>query len=208
MAAEARSNGDVDPAETREWIDSLDSVLEFEGPDRLRFLLERVVERAHEAGTDLPFTANTAYLNTIPAAQQVKAPGDYHLEWRIRCYTRWNALATVVRANKTTNVGGHIASFASSATLYDVGLNHFWHAPSEEHGGDLIYIQGHCAPGIYARAYLEGRLTEQQLDEFRQEIDGGLVVLPAPLADARLLAVPDGLDGARADHGRSTRRAS
>ncbi|HXV11728.1 MAG TPA: pyruvate dehydrogenase (acetyl-transferring), homodimeric type [Burkholderiales bacterium] len=180
MAAEARINGDADPAETREWIESLDSVLEFEGPDRLRFILERVVERAHEAGTDLPFTANTSYVNTIPAAQQVKAPGDYHLEWRIRCFTRWNALATVVRANKATNVGGHIASFASSATLYDVGLNHFWHAPSEEHGGDLVYIQGHCAPGIYARAYLEGRLTERDLDNFRQEINGGLSSYPHP----------------------------
>ncbi len=143
MAADAKLNGDIDPAETREWIESVDSVLEFEGTDRLRFLLEQMVERAHEAGTDLPFTANTAYVNTIPLAQQVKAPGDYHLEWRNRCFTRWNALATVVRANKHTNVGGHIASFASSATLYDVGFNHFWHAPSEDHGGDLVYIQGH-----------------------------------------------------------------
>ena len=124
---------------------SIDSVLAFEGTDRLRFLLEQVVERAHEAGTDLPFTANTAYVNTIPLAQQVKAPGDYHLEWRNRCFTRWNALATVVRANKHTNVGGHIASFASSATLYDVGFNHFWHAPSEEHGGDLRLHPGPLA---------------------------------------------------------------
>ena len=181
MAAEAKLNGDIDPAETREWLESIDSVLEFEGTERLRFLLEQVVERAHEAGTDLPFTAKTAYVNTIPLAQQVKAPGDYHLEWRNRCFTRWNALATVVRANKHTNVGGHIASFASSATLYDVGFNHFWHAPSEEHGGDLVYIQGHCAPGIYARAYLEGRITESQLDNFRQETGGqGLSSYPHP----------------------------
>ncbi len=147
-------------------------MLEYEGTERLRFLLEQVVERAHEAGTDLPFTANTAYVNTIPLAQQVKAPGDYHLEWRNRCFTRWNALAMVVRANKHTNVGGHIASFASSATLYDVGFNHFWRAPSTEHGGDLVYIQGHSAPGIYARAYLEGRIAELQLDRFRQEVNG------------------------------------
>ncbi len=181
MAAEAKLNGDIDPAETREWLESIDSVLEFEGTERLRFLLEQVVERAHEAGTDLPFTAKTAYVNTIPLAQQVKAPGDYHLEWRNRCFTRWNALATVVRANKHTNVGGHIASFASSATLYDVGFNHFWHAPSEEHGGDLVYIQGHCAPGIYARAYLEGRITESELDNFRQETGGqGLSSYPHP----------------------------
>jgi pyruvate dehydrogenase E1 component len=181
MAPDARLNGDFDPAETREWLDSIDSVLAFEGTERLRFLLEQVVERAHEAGTNLPFTANTAYVNTIPLAQQAKAPGDYHLEWRNRCFTRWNAMATVVRANKTTNVGGHIASFASSATLYDVGFNHFWHAPSAEHGGDLIYIQGHCAPGIYARAYLEGRITEDQLDNFRQETGGrGLSSYPHP----------------------------
>jgi pyruvate dehydrogenase E1 component len=181
MAADARINGDVDPAETREWLESIDSVLDFEGPDRLRFLLERVVERAHEAGADLPFTANTGYVNTIPASQQVKAPGDYHLEWRIRCFTRWNSLATVVRANKGTNVGGHIASFASSATLYDVGFNHFWHAPSDEHGGDLVYIQGHSAPGVYARAYLEGRFSEKQLDRFRREVDGdGLSSYPHP----------------------------
>jgi pyruvate dehydrogenase E1 component len=181
MAADAKLNGDIDPAETHEWLDSIDSVLAFEGTERLRFLLERVVERAHEAGTDLPFTANTAYVNSIPLAQQVKAPGDYHLEWRNRCFTRWNALATVVRANKTTNVGGHIASFASSATLYDVGFNHFWHAPSKDHGGDLVYIQGHSAPGIYARAYLEGRISEQQLDNFRQETGGkGLSSYPHP----------------------------
>jgi pyruvate dehydrogenase E1 component len=172
MAAEAKLNGDIDPAETREWLESIDSVLEFEGTDRLRFLLEQVVERAHEAGTDLPFTANTGYVNTIPLSSQPKAPGDYHLEWRNRCFTRWNALAMVVRVNKHTNVGGHIASFASSATLYDVGFNHFWHAPSEEHGGDLVFIQGHSAPGIYARAYLEGRISEQQLDDFRQETSG------------------------------------
>jgi pyruvate dehydrogenase E1 component len=172
MAAAAKLNGDIDPAETREWLESIDSVLEFEGTDRLRFLLEQVVERAHEAGTDLPFTAKTGYVNTIPLSRQPKAPGDYHLEWRNRCFTRWNALAMVVRVNKHTNVGGHIASFASSATLYDVGFNHFWHAPSEEHGGDLVYIQGHSAPGIYARAYLEGRISEQQLDDFRQETTG------------------------------------
>ena len=182
MAADARINGDADPAETREWLESVDSVVEFEGTDRLRFLLERVVGRAHEAGTELPFTANTAYVNTIPAARQAKAPGDYHLEWRIRCFIRWNALATVVRANKQTNVGGHIASFASSATLYDVGFNHFWHAPSDEHGGDLVYIQGHSAPG-HLRPRLSSRggsRSTSSTTSARRSTGGGLSSYPHP----------------------------
>ena len=160
---------------------SIGSVLEFEGADRARFLLEKVIDAAQVRGLELPFATNTGYVNTIPVSQQVASPGDPHLEWRIRCFTRWNAMAMVLRANKETNVGGHIASFQSAATLYDVGFNHFWHAPSEDRGGDLVFIQGHCAPGIYARAYLEGRLSEKQLDKFRQETGrDGLSSYPHP----------------------------
>jgi len=181
MATGLSPDRDPDPTETGEWLESIDSVLEFEGAERARYLLERVIDRAKVAGLDLPSALNTGYLNTIPAEHQIEAPGDYHLEWRIRSYTRWNAMAMVLRANKATNVGGHIASFQSAATLYDVGLNHFWHAPSDEHGGDLVYIQGHSVPGIYARAYLEGRLSEKQLDNFRQESLGqGLSSYPHP----------------------------
>ncbi len=181
MATVLQTNRDPDPSETAEWLDSIDSVLEFEGAERARHLLKRVIERAKAAGLDLPSAQNTSYVNTIPAAHQIKAPGDYHLEWRIRSFTRWNAMAMVLRANKKTNVGGHIASFQSAATLYDVGLNHFWHAPPDEHRGDLIYMQGHSVTGIYARAFLEGRLSEQQLDNYRQESLGqGLSSYPHP----------------------------
>ncbi len=173
---------DIDPVETKEWLDAVGSILDFEGTDRTRFLLKRAVDHAHEHGADLPFTANTPYVNSIPVEQQVASPGDPAIEWRIRCYNRWNAMAQVLRANKVSSeLGGHIASFASSATLYDVGLNHFWHAPSEKHGGDLVFVQGHCSPGIYSRAFLEGRLSEKQMDGFRQETDGkGLSSYPHP----------------------------
>ena len=124
--------------------------------------------------SSLSYSANTAYINTIPVGQEARSPGDQALEGRIRSLIRWNATAMVVRANKDdSGLGGHIASFASSATLYDVGFNHFFHAPTPDHGGDLLYIQGHSAPGIYARAFLEGRLSEAQLDRFRREVDGG-----------------------------------
>ena len=172
---------DHDPQETREWLDALDAVLQVEGPERAHYLLERLIEKARRSGAYLPYSANTAYINTIPAHQEERSPGDHELEHHIRSYARWNALAMVLRANKHTNVGGHIASFASAATLYDVGYNHFWHAPSTSHGGDLVYVQGHSAPGIYARAFLLGRLTEEQLDHFRQEVDGkGLSSYPHP----------------------------
>ena len=177
----AATKGDVDPFETKDWIDSIDSVLAFEGPDRARFLLASIIAEAQDRGVELPFAANTGYVNTIPASQQIKAPGDYHLEWRIRCYTRWNAMVQVLRANKHTNVGGHIASFQSSATLYDVGFNHFWHGPNDDHPGDLVYFQGHSIPGVYARAFLLDRLTEAQMDGFRQETAGdGLSSYPHP----------------------------
>ncbi len=172
---------DIDPQETREWLEALEGVLEREGPDRAHFLIEQLIDKARRAGAYLPFSANTAYINTIPVERQARFPGDFALEQTIRHYVRWNAMAMVVRANKHTNVGGHIASFASAATLYDVGYNHFWRAWSEDRGGDLLFIQGHSAPGIYARAFLLGLLTEEQLDNFRQEVDGkGLSSYPHP----------------------------
>ncbi len=172
---------DDDPQETQEWLDSLDSVIKNEGPERAHFLLEQLVEKARRSGAHLPYSANTAYVNTIPIGNEIKSPGDHELEHRIRSYVRWNAAAMVLRANKDTNVGGHIASFASAATLYDVGFNHFWHTPSESHGGDLVFSQGHSAPGVYARAFMLGRLTEKQLDKYRQEVDGeGLSSYPHP----------------------------
>jgi pyruvate dehydrogenase E1 component len=172
---------DNDPQETQEWLESLEGVLRNEGPERAHYLLEQLIEKARRSGAYLPYSANTAYINTIPPGKEDKSPGDHEIEHRIRSYARWNAAAMVLRANKDTNVGGHIASFASAATLYDVGFNHFWHAPSENHGGDLVFVQGHSAPGVYARAFMLGRLTEQQLDSFRQEVDGkGLSSYPHP----------------------------
>lgn len=169
---------DNDPTETQEWLDALDSVMEAEGSERAHYLLERLIEKARRNGAYLPYSATTAYLNTIPPHKEQRTPGDADLEWRIRSIIRWNAMAMVVRANrKDATLGGHIASFASAATLYDVGFNHFWHAPHSSdkgsHGGDLVYIQGHSSPGIYARAFLEGRISDDQLDRFRQECDGG-----------------------------------
>lgn len=172
---------DVDPLETREWIDALKAVLAAEGSERAHFLIEQLVAVTRQAGVDIPFSANTAYINTISVAQQPQFPGDMTIERRIRSYVRWNAIMMVLRANEHTNVGGHIASFASAATLYDVGQNHFWHAPSEAHGGDLIFVQGHSAPGDYGRAFVLGRLTEAQMDSFRQEVGGkGLSSYPHP----------------------------
>ncbi|HEX4524413.1 MAG TPA: pyruvate dehydrogenase (acetyl-transferring), homodimeric type [Casimicrobiaceae bacterium] len=172
---------DVDPQETREWLDAIDGVLEHEGPDRAHFLIEQVIDKARRSGAYMPFSANTAYINTIPVDKQIRIPGDQAIEHRIRSYVRWNAMAMVVRANKNSNVGGHIASFASAATLYDTGFNHFWHAPSSEHGGDLVFVQGHSAPGVYARAHMLGRFTDEQMDNFRQEVDGkGISSYPHP----------------------------
>lgn len=165
---------DIDPLETQEWLDALNAVIENEGVERAHFLLEQLIDDARRNGANLPFTNNTAYLNTIPTHLEQRTPGDPELEDRIRSFIRWNAMAMVVRANKeSSELGGHIASFASAATLYDIGFNHFFHAPTPDHGGDLIFMQGHSSPGIYARAYLEGRLEESQLDRFRQEVDGG-----------------------------------
>ncbi len=167
-------NQDLDPTETQEWIDALNAVIGADGPERAHYLLERMVDATRRAGGHLPFQPTTEYVNTIPAHAEKRNPGDAAMEWRIRSLIRWNALAAVVRANrKPGELGGHIASFASSATLYDVGFNHFWRAPSESHPGDLLYIQGHSSPGIYARAFLEGRISEAQLDRYRTEVDGG-----------------------------------
>ncbi|NJA89824.1 pyruvate dehydrogenase (acetyl-transferring), homodimeric type [Rhodocyclus tenuis] len=177
----ASQPGDTDTQETREWLDALASVIGQEGPERAHFLIERLIDSAREAGIDIPYSATTAYLNTIPVSQQPHYPGDADLELRIHAYIRWNAMAMVVRANKHSNVGGHIASFASAAALYDVGFSHFWHVPSADHGGDLIFFQGHSVPGVYARAFLLGRLTEEQLDHFRREVDGkGISSYPHP----------------------------
>ncbi len=165
---------DNDKQETQEWLDALESVLELEGPERAHYILEQLIDKARRSGAYLPYSANTAYINTIPPALEVPMPGNPEMEHRIRSLIRWNAMAMVVRANRSSSeLGGHIASFQSAATLYDVGFDHFFHAPTADHGGDLLYIQGHSAPGIYARAFLEGRITEEQLSKFRQEVDGG-----------------------------------
>jgi pyruvate dehydrogenase E1 component len=173
---------DLDAQETQEWLDALSAVIQQEGPERAHYLIEKQIELARAAGINVPYAANTAYVNTIPPDKQAHSPGNHALEDRIRSYVRWNAVAMVLKANKgDSNLGGHIASFASAATLYDVGFNHFWHAPSANHGGDLIYMQGHSAPGFYARAFMLGQLTAEQLDHFRREVDGkGLSSYPHP----------------------------
>jgi len=173
---------DLDPQETQEWLDALDGVLENEGADRAHFLLEKLIDKARRSGAYLPYSANTAYLNSIPLTKQDPFPGDQSMERRIRSFVRWNAMAMVVQANrKATELGGHIASFASSATLFDVGFNHFFRATNDSQEGDLVFFQGHSAPGVYARAFLEGRISEDQLDNFRQEVDGeGLSSYPHP----------------------------
>jgi pyruvate dehydrogenase E1 component len=168
--------------ETGEWIDSLRAVLHHQGRDRASFLLERLTEEAQRANVSTPFALKTPYVNTIPVGREESPNWDREIEHRIRSVIRWNAVAIVLRANKeSSELGGHIASFQSAATLYDIGFGHFWHAPSEEHGGDLVYIQGHSAPGIYARAFVEGRLNEKQLLKFRQEAAGdGIPSYPHP----------------------------
>ncbi|WP_067582416.1 pyruvate dehydrogenase (acetyl-transferring), homodimeric type [Endozoicomonas ascidiicola] len=173
---------DIDPIETREWLEALDSVLEQEGEDRAHFLLTRLSQHARAKGTQLPYAITTPYRNTIPPEKEARMPGDLFMERRIRSLVRWNALAMVMRANKKdSSLGGHISSFASSATLYDIGYNYFFHGHDDSREGDLVYYQGHVAPGIYSRAFLEGRLSEDQLDNFRQEVDGkGLSSYPHP----------------------------
>jgi pyruvate dehydrogenase E1 component len=180
--AQTASEDDIDPLETSEWIESLNAIIENDGPSRASYVLNKIIKEAYTAGLVLPDTRTTPYINTIPPELEVKSPGDQNIEKKIRAYVRWNAAAMVVRANKiSSELGGHVATFASAATLYDVGMNHFWRAKNKNFGGDLIYFQGHSAPGMYARAFLEGRLTEDQLNRFRQEVDkGGLSSYPHP----------------------------
>ncbi|MEM7431425.1 MAG: pyruvate dehydrogenase (acetyl-transferring), homodimeric type [Pseudomonadota bacterium] len=165
---------DIDPIETSEWVESIDSVLAHHGPERAHFLLNQMIDFARRSGAYLPYSPNTAYLNTIGKSRQPEYPGDRSLERRIEAYIRWNAMAMVVQANRvSTEYGGHISSYASSATLYEVGFNHFWRAAGEKHPGDMVFFQGHSSPGIYARAYLEGRMSENDLNRFRREVGGG-----------------------------------
>jgi len=173
---------DIDPAETQEWIEALETVLQEEGKERAHFLLEQLIDKARRNGAHLPYKATTAYINTIPTGQEPAMPGNQNMERKLRSIIRWNAQAMVLRASKKNlDLGGHIASFQSSATLYDVGFNHFFKAPNDKDGGDLVYFQGHISPGIYSRSFVEGRFTEEQMDNFRQEVDGkGLSSYPHP----------------------------
>ncbi len=182
----AEGSADTDQQETREWMDALSAVIESDGLERAHFLLEQLLEHARQNSLDMPFSANTGYVNTLEPGQEARCPGNIALEKRLRAYMRWNAMAMVVRANRLHphdggDLGGHIGSFASLASMWGAGFNHFWHAESETHGGDCVYFQGHSAPGIYARAYLEGRISEDQLENFRQEVGGkGLSSYPHP----------------------------
>jgi len=173
---------DLDPQETQEWVEAMEAVVERDGFERAQFLLRELADHAVLSGAGSPYSANTPYLNTIPPELEVRSKGDQELEHKIRSIIRWNAVVMVMRANRdSSDLGGHIASFASSATLYDVGFNHFWQAVGKDHGGDLVFFQGHSAPGIYARAFVEGRLTEEQMDNFRRESDGkGVPSYPHP----------------------------
>jgi pyruvate dehydrogenase E1 component len=190
MSDSAAPLNDLDPQETREWLQALDAVVAAQGKDRAHFLLDQLLEEARQHGVDKPFSANTGYVNTIEPEDEAKSPGNLELEGRLRAYMRWNAMAMVVKANRLNpedggDLGGHISSFASVAHMFAAGFNHFWHADDTEsggtHGGDLLYIQGHSAPGIYARAFLEGRLSEEQLLNFRQEVAGkGISSYPHP----------------------------
>ena len=177
-----RNNEDIDPVETKEWLESLSAVLDNDGKNRAQFLIKQLIEHSYKEGSDLVLSRNTPYINTIKPEEERRSPGDQNLERKIRSLIRWNAAAMVVRANKKNpELGGHIGTFASAATLYDIGMNHFWRAKNNKFGGDLIYFQGHSAPGMYARAFLEGRITAKQLDNFRQEVNpGGLSSYPHP----------------------------
>jgi pyruvate dehydrogenase E1 component len=177
-----REAADPDPLETQEWLDAIEDVVDRDGGARAHRLLDAAVGRARAMGVNLPFSATTAYRNTIPVENEPPFPGDAAMELRIRRLNRWNAMAMVVRRNReSSEFGGHIASYASSAVLYDVGLNHFWRIRGPEHGGDLVFFQGHAVPGIYARAFMEGRIDLETLDNFRAETGGkGLSSYPHP----------------------------
>ncbi|MFT5259352.1 MAG: pyruvate dehydrogenase E1 component [Saprospiraceae bacterium] len=173
---------DADPLETSEWLDALVAVVETQGHERAHYIIEALIDKARRSGAHIPYEPNTAYINTIPARLETPSPGDAAIEHRIRALIRWNALVMVVRANrKSAELGGHIASFASAATLYDVGFNHFWRGDTETQRADMLFVQGHCAPGLYARALVEGQIDEELADRFRQEVDeGGLSSYPHP----------------------------
>ena len=173
----------VDPAELEEWFESLDDLIIRYGKERVKNVLAILQERAYRQGVTMPFTANTPYINTIPVDEQTPFPGNREIERRIKSIIRWNAMAMVVRANKYHDgIGGHISTYASAATLWEVGFNHFFHSRTEDHSGDVVYFQGHASPGVYARAFVEGRLTEENLERFRQELPrgGGLSSYPHP----------------------------
>ncbi len=176
-------NRDFDIEETAEWLEALDGVIQHRGAERARFILDRLIQKSFQSGIRLPFTANTPYINTIPLEKQPPFPGDRRIERRIKSLIRWNALAMVVRANKKfSGIGGHISTYASAATLYEIGFNHFFRGKGEGFDGDQIYFQGHASPGIYARAFLEGRLSVTKLENFRRELEkgGGLSSYPHP----------------------------
>ena len=177
-----KNKNDIDPLETKDWLDSISAVLQKDGKLRAQFLIKELIEHSYKEGSDLALSRNTPYINTISPELESKSPGDQNIERKLRSLIRWNAAAMVVRANRRfPELGGHIGTFASAATLYDVGMNHFWRAKNNKFGGDLIYFQGHSAPGMYARAFLEGRITEKELDKFRQEVNpGGLSSYPHP----------------------------
>ena len=199
-----RTLRDLDPEETQEWIDSLDYILRETGKDRAIFILNRLQEELDKAGHPRPFTANTAYVNTIPPHRQPAYPGNIDLEKRIRCLVRWNAMAMVVRANRMSpGIGGHISTFASLAMLLEVGFNHFFRAPSKQLFRGSGLFSGHASPGVYARAFLEGRLSETQLEKFSQGIAarGRAIVLSPSMVDAKFLAIPHGLYGVGSHHG-------
>ncbi len=202
--AQTETDG-LEVLETREWVDSLDYVLSHGGPNRAGRLLQQLALHARrEGGINLPFTATTPYQNTIPVRQQPPFPGSQEMERRIKSLVRWNALAMVVRANKIQEgIGGHISTFASAATLYEVAFNHFFRAQTENGDRDIVYFQGHAAPGIYSRAYLEGRISKEKLQNFRRELKDRrrTVLVSPPLADARVLGVSHRFDGAGADPG-------
>ena len=173
---------DTDPQETEEWVDSLASVIDAKGRPRATFLLMKLLEKAREQQVGFPASVSTPYINSISPEQEPWFPGDEYMERRIRAFIRWNAAVMVTRANMLSDgIGGHLATYASSASLYEVGFNHFFRGKSDGNAGDQVYIQGHASPGIYARAFLEGRLSEKQLDNFRQEVAGeGLSSYPHP----------------------------
>src|SRR5437764_6729018 len=173
---------DIDRAETREWLESLDAVVDSRGKARAHYLLARLMERARDKGVGVPLMVQTDYINTIPPEQEPWFPGDEYIERRIRAFIRWNAVMMVDRANhRYEGLGGHLSTYASAAALYEVGFNHFFRGKTDGGYGDQVFFQGHAAPGIYARAFLEGRLTESQLDHFRREVSGeGLPSYPHP----------------------------